>query len=297
MTTTTERPGTSTVEVAGRTVRVASLRPAHPAGEPIVLLHGLGGYLEEWTETQQALAQHHAVHALDLPGFGRSQPLDHPTLPAIARHLLATLDELGITEPIHLAGNSLGGAIAMQVAVEAPDRVATLVLANSAGFGKQVTIGLRLLGVPLLGRLLLRERSARQVRMNMKNRFYDPAFATEERVALETEFARREGAVASFTAVARTMGTWRGVRPGWRHRLLQSLSKLRIPTLIVWGTHDRILPPAQIIAAARALPHARTHLFPETGHMPQIERTEEFTALVREFVATNRRPSTSEYHE
>lgn len=292
--TTTERPGTTTVEVGGRTVRVASLGPAHPAGKPIVLLHGLGGYLEEWAEAQQALAQHHAVHALDLPGFGRSQPLDHPTLPSLARHLLATLDELGITEPIHLAGNSLGGAIAMQVAVEAPDRVATLVLANSAGFGKQVTIGLRLLGVPLLGRLLLRERSARQVRMNMKNRFHDPAFATEERVALETEFARREGAVESFTAVARTMGTWRGVRPGWRRRLLQSLSKLRIPTLIVWGAHDRILPPAQIIAAARALPHARTHLFPETGHMPQIERTEEFTALVREFVATHQRPSTSE---
>ena len=282
MTTGTER--TSTIEVAGRRVRAASLG----TGDPVVLLHGLGGYLEEWTEAQAALAEDFAVHALDLPGFGRSDPLDRPDLPGLAHHVLAALDALGIAEPVHLVGNSLGGAIAMRIAVEAPHRVATAVLADSAGFGRQVSAGLRLLGVPGLGPALLRAPSRRRARMQLRAQFHDPALATEARVALKAEHARREGAAEAFAAVAGNFGSWRGVRRSWRRQLLRGFAQLQLPTLITWGTHDRILPATQLVAAARALPHARTHLFPETGHMPQVERTEEFTALVREFITTHR---------
>jgi pimeloyl-ACP methyl ester carboxylesterase len=281
MTAETER--TSTVEVAGRTVRVASLG----TGEPVVALHGLGGYLEEWAESQAALAEHFAVHAPDLPGFGLSAPLDHPDLPGIAHHVLAALDALGIAEPVHLVGNSLGGAIAMQVAVEAPRRVATAVLADSAGFGRQVNPGLRLLGVPGLGRALLRVPGERRARMQLRAQFHDPAFATEARIALKAAHSRRDGAAEAFLAVAHQLGSWRGVRHRWRQRLVREFAQLRIPTLLLWGTHDRILPATQLVAAARALPHARTHLFPETGHMPHVERAAEFTALVREFITTH----------
>lgn len=284
MTADTGQAATSTVEVAGRAVRIAS----RGSGPPVVLLHGLGGCLEEWTEAQRALASHYAVHAPDLPGFGWSDPLDAPALPALAGQVLATLDELGVAGPFHLVGNSLGGAVAMQIAVEAPERVAALVLVDSAGFGRQVTLGLRLLGVPLLGRVLLRNPSRQRARMQLRAQFHDPAFATEERVELKAAMARREGAAEAFRDVARALGTWRGVRRGWRRRLVRAFAALRIPTLVVWGAHDRILPATQIIAATRSLPHARTHLFPETGHMPQIERTEEFTALVHEFLTAHR---------
>lgn len=251
-------------------------------------LHGLGGYLEEWAESQAALAEHFAVHAPDLPGFGLSEPLDEPDLPEIARHVLATLDALDVAEPVHLVGNSLGGAIAMQIAVEAPRRVATAVLADSAGFGRQVNPGMRLLGVPGLGPTLLRVPGKRRARVQLRAQFHDPAFATEERIALKIAHADRDGAADAFLAVAHQLGSWRGVRHGWRRRLIREFAQLRIPTMLMWGTHDRILPATQLVAAARALPHARTHLFPETGHMPQVERTEEFTALVREFITTHR---------
>jgi len=281
---TAEIEPASTIEVAGRSVRVAALG----TGDPVVLLHGLGGYLEEWAEAQPALAEHFATYAPDLPGFGRSDPLEHPDLPSLARHVLAALDALGLDGPVHLVGNSLGGAIAMQAAVEAPERVATATLVDSAGFGRQVNPGLRLLGVPGLGRALLHRPSRQRVRMQLRAQFHDPALATEERVALKTAHSRREGAAEAFTAVARALGSWRGARSGWRRRLVREFAELRIPTLVLWGTHDRILPATQLVAAARALPHARTHLFANTGHMPQIERTEEFTALVRDFLTTHR---------
>lgn len=271
---------TSAIGVAGRSVRVASLG----TGEPVVLLHGLGGYLEEWSEAQEALAAHFATHAPDLPGFGRSDPIDRPDLPGLARHVLATLDALGLDEPVHLVGNSLGGAVAMQVAVEAPERVATTTLVDSAGFGRHVNTGLRLLGIPGIGRALLRTPGKQRVRMQLRAQFHDPALVTEERVALKTAHSQRDGAADAFAAVAHTLGSWRGARSGWRRRLVREFAHLRIPALVLWGTHDRILPADQLVAAARALPHARTHLFPNTGHMPQIERTEEFTSLVRTFL-------------
>lgn len=276
----------STIEVDGKTVRYVSA--GFGSGAPIVLLHGIGRSLDDWTDAQAALAAAgYAVHAVDLAGFGGSDPIDDPGLPAMARHVLATLDQLDVTAPAHFIGNSLGGAVAMRIAVEAPGRVASLVLVNSAGFGRQVTVALRALGIPGLGRLLLSRPSPKRARMVVKSLFYDSTFVTPERVADAYALATRPGGADTFVRVARSLGTWRGVRPGWRRDLLTAVAAQRVPTLIVWGTHDLILPPHQIVAAARAFPHARTHLFPETGHMPQIERTEAFTDLVTTFLRTD----------
>ncbi|HEX3791050.1 MAG TPA: alpha/beta fold hydrolase [Pseudonocardiaceae bacterium] len=278
---------TSTVEVAGRQVRYATAG----TGEPVVLLHGIGRSLEDWTQTQVALSDRYAVYAVDLAGFGRSQPLVTADLPALADHVLATLDQLGVTGPAHLVGNSLGGAVAMRMAVRDRRRVASLTLADSAGFGREVTVALRVLGIPLLGQLLLRP-NANRTRMAERSVFHDRAFVTPERLALATELSHRTGGAEAFLQVARSLGTWWGIRPGWRRELLAAVAGYRIPTLIVWGTRDRILPATQLIAAATAFPHARTHLFTETGHMPQIERADEFGALVVDFLAANpARPS------
>jgi pimeloyl-ACP methyl ester carboxylesterase len=272
---------TQIVEVGGKTVRYV----AAGSGQPVVLLHGIGRSLDDWTDAQAALAGNHAVYAIDMAGFGGSDPVADPDLPALARHVLATLDGLGVTAPAHFIGNSLGGAVAMRAAVEAPDRVASLVLVNSAGFGRQVTIALRALGVPGIGRLLLSRPSPKRSRMVLRSLFYDRAFVTEERVAGAYALASRPGGADTFVRVARNLGTWRGVRPGWRRDLLAEVAPRRIPTLVIWGTHDLVLPAHQIVEAARAFPHARTHLFAETGHMPQIERAEAFSELVAGFIA------------
>ncbi|MFF2119454.1 alpha/beta fold hydrolase [Kitasatospora sp. NPDC058184] len=274
---TATTPPTDVIDVAGRTVRYA----ATGSGPPVLLLHGLDRSLADWAPLQAALPGHRLI-AIDVPGFGRSQPLPDCRLPSLAGHVERALDRLGLTSAVHVVGNSLGGAIAMRLAVQAPARVSSLALLNSAGFGREVTWALRVLDPPLLWRFLLRPTEG-NAQFAERSLFHDPAFATPERTAAALALARREGAARTLRQVARELGSWRGVRPGWRTELLTEVSALDIPTLVVWGTHDRILPARHLVNAASALPRARTHLFPRTGHLPQIERAEETAGLLGSF--------------
>ncbi|MDP9869033.1 MULTISPECIES: alpha/beta fold hydrolase [Streptosporangium] len=250
-------------------------------GPPVILLHGLGRSLEDWEPLRAALPGYRLL-AIDLAGFGHSHPLPNPRLDSLARHVMRTLDALGVTSAVHVVGNSLGGAVGMRLAADDPGRVASLALADSAGFGRRVTWALRVLDLPLLWRLLLRpdERTARSTELSL---FYDPAFATPERVALAHELSQRPEAARTLRSVAAGLGSLRGVHLGWRRDLIAAVARLGIPTLITWGTHDRILPATHLVNAATALPWARIHLFSRTGHMPQIERAEEFAALLARF--------------
>ena len=269
----------SEITVNGRRVRYR----VDGAGPPVVMLHGIGRSLEDWTEQHELLRDRFRVWSLDMAGFGRSEPLDEPsTLPALARSVEDFLDAVGVEGPVHLMGNSLGGAVAMQVAVQAPHRVTDLVLVDSAGFGREVTIALRLLAIRPLGRLLLRpsRAGARQVERSI---FRDPSFATEARIGHAYQLAHEPHAARVMLETSRSLGNLRGVRSQWRDQLLAAVAELDIPILVVWGSADRILPATHFDAAAARLPKARTHLFPDTGHMPQIERAEELSRLVTDF--------------
>lgn len=270
-------PPTDFIDVAGRTVHYT----ATGSGPPVLLLHGLDRSLADWAPLQTALPDHRLI-AIDVPGFGRSQPLPDCRLPSLAGHIERVLDRLGLTSAVHVVGNSLGGAIAMQLTAHAPARVSSLTLLNSAGFGREVTWALRILDLPLLWRLLLRPTEG-NAQLAERSLFHDPDFATPERIAAALALARREGAARTLRQMARELGSWRGVRSSWRTKLLVEVSALDTPTLVVWGTHDRILPARHLINAASTLPRARTHLFPRTGHLPQIERTEETAALLSSF--------------
>ncbi|MDO3704917.1 alpha/beta fold hydrolase [Micromonospora sp. C28SCA-DRY-2] len=267
------------VTVDGRRVR----HRVDGDGPPVVLLHGIGRTLRDFTEQHELLADRYRVHSVDLPGYGGSLPMAEPyTLPALARFVGRYLDAVGVEAPAHLVGNSLGGAIAMRLAVAEPARVASLALVNSAGFGREVTMMLRLLALRPLGRLLLRpSRSA--ARRTERALFHDAAFATAERVAYALEVARQPHAARVLLETAHSLGTFRGVSPQWREELLTELARLDVPTLVVWGDRDLILPAAHLDAARTRLPRARTHLFTDCGHMPQIECAEEFSRLLVDF--------------
>ncbi|HWE92050.1 MAG TPA: alpha/beta fold hydrolase [Pseudonocardiaceae bacterium] len=275
------------------TVAVNGLRLRYRAdgldndGDPVLLLHGISRSLEDWTEQHELLADRFRVYSLDLPGHGYSDPLAEPyTLGALAGAVAGFLDTVGETRPAHVAGNSLGGAVAMRLAVDAPDRVGSLLLANSAGFGREVTVTLRLLSLRPLGELLLRWPNRNGARRVVRSLFYDPAFVTEARIDQAMVLAGLPGRSREFLHIGRALGTFRGVRPEWRAELLAALVARPIPTLVVWGERDLVLPSAQLVAARRALPHAQTHLFVDTGHMPQIERAQEFHDLAVNFWAT-----------
>ncbi|MFD8001694.1 alpha/beta fold hydrolase [Streptomyces mirabilis] len=280
------------ISVNGRRTRVRiEGDPAHP---PVLLLHGIGRSLEDWAPQYPRLAQGRRLIALDLPGFGFSARSPEPTtLKVLARGVIDTLDTLGEQRPLHLLGNSLGGAIAQQILVLDPERVAGLVLVNSAGFGAEVALPLRLLTLPVLGRLATRRPTRAGTRMTERLPFADPALATRERIDHALAIARQPDPSAVLLETARELATVRGVKSGWRAELTTAVGKHPRPTLIIWGDRDRVLPVRHLDFARRLLPHAETHLLPGIGHMPQIECPDEFATRVLTFLAdTERRAGT-----
>ena len=275
-------PGTAMLRVGDRQVR----HRVTGAGDPLLLLHGIGRSLEDWDEQHARLSAGHALHSLDLPGFGWSDPVAGPTtLEALADALPAYLDTAGVRGPVTVVGNSLGGAVAMTLAVRHPDRVRALVLADSAGFGRQVTVGLRMLAFDPLATLLLRPTPGNS-RRSTRTIFHDPALTTPARMRHAQELSARPVHAATMLGIARDLGTVRGVSSRWRRPLVERVRASGLPVLAVWGDRDRILPPAHLAAVARELPDARTRLILDCGHMPQIERPDLFAGLVEDFLAS-----------
>ncbi len=255
------------------------------SGDPLLLLHGIGRSLEDWDEQHARLSAGHELHSLDLPGFGWSDPVAGPTtLESLADALPAYLDAAGVAGPVTAVGNSLGGAVAMTLATRHPDRVRALVLADSAGFGRQVTVGLRMLAFDPLATLLMRPTPGNS-RRSTRTIFHDPALTTDARVRHAQELSARPTHAATMLDIARDLGTVRGVSSRWRRPLVEGVRESGLPVLAVWGDRDRILPPAHLAAVARELPDARTRLIPDCGHMPQIERPDLFAGLVEDFLS------------
>ena len=274
-----------TTSVTVRGARIRYRQSGDPAGSPVVLLHGIGRSLEDWDPQHERLADGHRVISADLAGFGLSDPLPgRVSLGSLAEGVRETLDALGEQRPAHVMGNSLGGAVAMELLARHPRRVATLTLVNSAGFGQQVTVALRLLTVPLLGRLMLSRATPATVRLVERSIFADPAFLTEQRLAHSLAVAAHPGLSPVYRQTAKVLGSVLGVRRRWRADLLARVAAEPRPTLIGWGDRDLILPVSHLAAARAAFPHARSHLFIGAGHMPQIERADDFAALARALI-------------
>ncbi|MBF4624957.1 alpha/beta fold hydrolase [Clavibacter sp. VKM Ac-2872] len=274
-------PGTAVIRVGDRDVR----HRVTGTGDPLLLLHGIGRSLEDWGEQHDRLSAGHELHSLDLPGFGWSDPVaGTTTLESLADALPGYLDAAGVAGPVTVVGNSLGGAVAMTLATRHPDRVRALVLVDSAGFGRQVTVGLRMLAFDPLATLLMRPTPGNS-RRSTRTIFHDPALTTDARVRHAQELSARPTHAATMLDIARDLGTVRGVSSRWRRPLVESVRLSGLPVLAVWGDRDRILPPAHLAAVARELPDARTRLIPGCGHMPQVERPDLFAALVEDFLA------------
>lgn len=286
---------TSTLEVNGVPLRVRISGPED--GTPILLIHGIARSLEDWTHAQDLLARGdrspgYRVISTDLPGFGYSRRgRERPGLPAFGRAMAALLDAAGVEAPAHVMGNSLGGGVAMSLAVDHPGRVASLTLVNSVGFGSDVNISPLpiaygvLAALPVLGPTF-RQKARAAGTEAIRDLFWDRDLATAEQLRHAGLLSRQADYQSTFLGTAATLGApFVGVRPGWRRDLLARVADSRIPTLVVWGDDDRILPPHHLEAARTALPHARTHLFADTGHMPQVERPAEFVAVAEAFVA------------
>jgi pimeloyl-ACP methyl ester carboxylesterase len=267
----------------GRTVSILTMG----AGSDVLLLHGLGGAKSSFFETAAALAgAGHRVHALDFPGFGASsKPLTAPyTARWFAETVLEAMDALCI-DRAHLVGNSMGGRVAIEVGLTAPDRVGGLgLLCPAVAFVKRSLHPVVRVLRPEFGLLphaIPRSAVAGQLWSLFADRdAIDPAVAD----LVVDEFRqtyRSAGARHAFLASARNNYL---DEPWGAKGFYARLSDLQAPALFVWGSHDRLIPAGFGEIVAEWLPGARQIVLDGCGHVPQVERSPEVNELLAGFL-------------
>ena len=267
------------VELPGAMVNYAEVGE----GEPILFVHGLAGCWQNWLENLPHFGRSHRAIALDLPGFGESPMPSWPIdMAAYGRLLHDFCEKLGIERVAALVGNSMGGFVSTEAVIERPERFDRLVLVSAAGIsfaeaqGREATAFARTVkaaALVLLGKpsahFLSRPR-ARQIGFGRLVNY--PRSLRAE--LLWEQIEPSIGAPGLASAVSAIAGY------DTRHRL----PEIEIPTMIVWGLRDRIVPVEAAIGYHRLIPRSRLEIFERTGHVPQMERPARFNALLHEFL-------------
>jgi len=252
-------------------------------GSAVVLVHGLGGYIENWLHNIGPLSLSHRVYVMDLPGFGRSDKPLVRDLMVLVRFIADFMETLKI-EKASLIGNSLGGGLVLQFALEYPEKVERLVLVDSAGLGRDVIPDFKFCSLPLVGELFLRP-SRKSSEKLWEKLLHDPSKVTPEMKDLGYRYISSPGAKKTFLATTRAGVNIFGQKDKLTRQLLPGLKGLKMPVLIVWGNDDRIIPVAHARIALEKIPGARLELFDNCGHMPMLECPDKFNQLVLDFLA------------
>lgn len=246
--------------------------------EPIVLVHGTGASLHTWEGWVRELKTTRRVIRFDLPGFGLTGPnaANDYSMDVYVRFVTALLDQLGVQRFV-IGGNSLGGEVAWAMARTHPQRVARLILVDAAGYWfepKTVPLGFRVAGMPLLRPLMANLLPPGLIDKSVRNVYGDTSRVTPELVALYTDITRREGNRAALRQRLSQRNTGRE----------QDIKTLQLPTLILWGGQDRLIPPVYAQRFAADIAGSKLVVFETLGHVPQEEDPGATLVPVREFL-------------
>lgn len=263
-----QAPAFEWIEVDG--IRVRYVRRGPDSGVPVLFLHGFGGELGNWLFNLDAVAESHPVIALDLPGHGQSEPrLPGTSLAALAGFVAAFLDRVDV-ERVHVVGHSMGGAIGARLALDHPTRVASLALLNSAGLGNEINAGY------LEGFVAAATR--KELKPVVEQLFADPSLVNRQLLDDLLKYKRLDGVPELLTALGQAL--FGGGRQTEQPAL--ELEGSGLPTLVVWGQADRIIPAAQ---AGNAPQGATVAVLPGAGHMVMMEKAGEINTLIRRHLA------------
>lgn len=252
------------------------------SGPTLVLIHGLSGCWQNWLENIPHFAHRHRVVAVDLAGFGDSElPHEEISIPGYGRFIDSFLGEIGI-ERATLVGNSMGGFIAAETAIAHPSRVEKLVLVSAAGLVRTGNAQLnaleraaRLFQPAMAAIMARREHVVRRPRL--RRVIFAGVVKYPQRLAPELfyEVASGAGKPGFLDALNATMA----------YDFRDRLPEISVPTLIVWGRNDRVVPVAGAYEYEKLIPGARLVVWEETGHLPMLERPGQFNKLVDGFLS------------
>ncbi|MGW4353440.1 4,5:9,10-diseco-3-hydroxy-5,9,17-trioxoandrosta-1(10),2-diene-4-oate hydrolase [Nocardia sp. NPDC004582] len=275
------------------TSRFAQVRPDlklhyHEAGvgngPTIVLLHGGGPGASSWSNFAKnipVLAKDFHVLAVDQPGFGQSdKPTEHPQYFVHSSSALKDLlDHLGITDRVHLLGNSLGGGAATRFALDYPDRAGKLVLMGPGGLSTNLFAPDPTEGVKLLSKFNF-EPTKENLEAFLRIMVFDQKLITPELV--EERFA--SASQPESLAATRAMGKSFAGADFAKGMIWRDAFKLRQPVLMIWGREDRVNPIDGALVALKMVPRVQLHVFGGCGHWAQLEKFDEFNRLATDFL-------------
>lgn len=251
----------------------------HPTSSPrVLLLHGSGpgvSAFANWRLTIPEIEKHMTVIAPDLVGFGFTErPLGIAyNLETWTRHAIGVLDALGI-ERAHVIGNSFGGALALSLATQHPDRVDRMVLMGAVGVPHQISEG--------LDAVWGYEPSPKNMLAIMQYFAYDQSLLNGELAQLRYQASIRPGVQEAFASMF----------PEPRQAALDAMCvpegdirSITAPTLIVHGRDDQVIPITTSLQLLELIDNSQLHVFGQCGHWTQIEKSEEFAGLVIDFLS------------
>jgi pimeloyl-ACP methyl ester carboxylesterase len=271
------KPPSRFIPVMGMQVHVRDEGPRDDP-LPLVLLHGTSASLHTWDGWVTALKGQRRVIRMDLPGFGLTGPnaSNDYTIESYTAFVVATLDSLGVQQFV-LGGNSLGGYVAWSTAVAAPGRVKQLILVDSAGYALQslsVPIGFRIARVPVLRNVMEWVLPRSVIVSSLHNVYGDPLLVTDVLVDRYYDMALREG---NRKALARRM------EQGFEGNE-EAIKTLQLPTLILWGAKDRLIPLSYGQRFSQDIKGSRLIIFDDLGHVPHEENALATVLPVKEFL-------------
>jgi len=250
-------------------------------GQDIFLLHGFASSTYTWEKITPILqARGYHVWALDMKGFGWSdkpEEADYAPVQLMAE-VNAWMDKMGLRKVVFV-GNSLGGAIAWNMALVHPDKVEKLVLIDAAGFMRDIPFPVRFAGLPgasavsrlFFGRWVIQDA--------LKQVYFNPASITSEQIDAYYNRLRTENALGALTSLGRSVSTISSEEYALR------IPEIQVDTLIIWGRDDAWIPLEDGFKFKEALPNATLEVIPFCGHIPQEEKPEETARLILEFLS------------
>jgi len=255
------------------------------SGEPVLLIHGIGSEAAVWRASLPALAEHFTVYAVDLLGCGESEkPRVAYTVGLLARSVGAFTQALGL-ERLHVVGHSLGGGVALQFHALYPERVARLALVSSGGLGRELHWILRINSLPGATSVLRvisdprsRMPSFSKAMQRRSMRRLQAVYDAEMPTVLQR--LRDRDARAAFVATARAVSDLHGQTMS----ALPYLPSIEVPTLLIWGGRDSILPVTHGLDAVYLLKRGHLHVLPRSRHRPQMEQPAAFNAMLLRFL-------------
>ncbi|MEO8384077.1 MAG: alpha/beta hydrolase [Betaproteobacteria bacterium] len=266
------------VDVAGMQVHMRDEGPRDDPS-PIVLLHGTSASLHTWDGWAAGLKSTRRVIRLDLPGFGLTGPTpdNDYTVGHYAAFMHAFLDSLGISHCV-LVGNSFGGQVALVTALARPARVDRLILIDSSGYPlapSSIPLGFRIARLPVLNQIARVTLPRRIVEESIRNVYGDPTRVTPELVDRYFELTLREGNRQALAERLKQVPI---------DAITTRIPGIKIPTLILWGGRDRLIPPDSGRRFANDIVGSRLQIFPDLGHVPHEEDPVHTLAAAKNFL-------------